>query len=705
MNDKTRESNRAPDPASAADEAPRIIERLPRPIREIEHAWITLADGTRLAARIWMPEGASENPVPAILEYIPYRKRDLTAVRDSMNHRYFASRGYASVRVDLRGSGDSEGVLKDEYLQQELDDGVEVINWIADQEWCDGAVGMIGISWGGFNGLQIAAMQPEPLKAIITVCSTDDRYADDVHYMGGCLLGDNLSWAGVMFAYNACPPDPALVGDAWRDMWLERLEGSGLWIANWLEHQARDEFWRHGSVCEDFSKVRVPVLAASGWTDGYTDAVFRLLENLSGPRLGLVGPWGHKYPHVGVPGPAIGFLQEAVRWWDRWLKGDENGVDKEPMLRAWMQDAVGPYTRYAHRPGRWVAEPAWPSGNIEFRQYALDESRALIPTRDSAFTLKGSDEAFPVESPLSVGFFAGKWCSYAAAPDLPGDQREEDGGSLVFESEPLAEDLEILGAPHLDIEVSTDRPVAMLAARLSDIGAGRKATRITYGLLNLTHRDGDADPKPIEPGKRHRVRLNLNHTAQTFRKGHRIRVSISTSYWPLAWPPPEPACVTVHTGHSALTLPVRAPRAEDREVVFDPPETAPPIDVTVIEPGQHSWRVIRDLEANQSTLEVIADDGVTRFNDIDLEVKRCACEWYRFTGDDFTSVEGEVKSERCFQRGADSEPDSWIARAVTHTILRCTEDAFIIQADLDAWEGDARIFSRSWRREIPRYLV
>ncbi len=219
------------------------------------------------------------------------------------------------------------------------------------QPWCNGNVGMMGISWGGFNGLQIAALRPPALKAIITVCSTDDRYADDVHYMGGCLLGDNLSWASVMFAFNSLPPDPRVVGPKWKEMWAERLSGSGLWLEKWLRSQRRDEYWKHGSVCEDYSAIQCPVFAISGWADGYSNAVFRLMQNLDVPRLGLIGPWSHRYPHMGVPGPAIGFLQEALRWWDQWLTGKDTQIMSEPMLRLWIQDSVAPSTGYAQRPG------------------------------------------------------------------------------------------------------------------------------------------------------------------------------------------------------------------------------------------------------------------------------------------------------------------------------------------------------------------
>ncbi|MGD2160991.1 MAG: CocE/NonD family hydrolase, partial [Gammaproteobacteria bacterium] len=296
----------------------KTVSEFPSEVREIEHTLITMPDGAQLAAKIWLPEGAEQSPVPAIFEYIPYRKRDFTRIRDAQTHPYLAGHGYACVRVDLRGSGESDGVLTDQYRQQELDDGVAVIRWLAAQPWCNGRVGMMGISWGGFNSLQVAAQRPPELKAIITACSTDDLYLDNMHYMGGCLLTDNLSEATTMFTVNSSPPDPELVGDRWRDMWLERLKGSGLWLDTWLQHQRRDRYWEHGSVSENYADIQCPVMAVGGWADGYTNAIFRLLENLEVPRLGLIGPWGHRYPHRGIPGPAIGFLQEALRWWDYW---------------------------------------------------------------------------------------------------------------------------------------------------------------------------------------------------------------------------------------------------------------------------------------------------------------------------------------------------------------------------------------------------
>ncbi|MBV2366835.1 CocE/NonD family hydrolase [Streptomonospora nanhaiensis] len=669
----------------------RTVTALPYKIIEERGIFIPMSDGVRLAARIWRPE--TDEPVPAVLEFIPYRQRDLTAQRDSTIHPYQAGHGYASVRVDLRGSGDSEGVLQDEYLERELRDAEEILAWLSEQPWCSGRTGMMGISWGGFNALQVAARRPESLAAIVTLCSTDDRYADDVHYMGGCLLGDNLSWASTMFAYTSCPPDPAVVGDRWREMWRERLEHSGLWLDTWLRHQRRDDYWRHGSVCEDLSAIRTPVLAVSGWADGYSNAVFRLMEGLDVPRLGLIGPWSHKYPHLGVPGPAIGFLQQCVRWWDRWLKGVDNDVMDEPTLRIWMQESVPPSTAYAERPGRWVGEDSWPSPRV------LEHRRPLALHRIAAPGEEVEHDIATVQSPLTVGQFAGKWCSYNAPPDLPYDQREDDGGSVVFDSEVLTERLEILGAPVVNLEFTVDQPVAMASVRLSDVAPDGKATRVTYGLLNLTHAKGHDRPEELVPGERYRVAIPMNGVAQAFPPGHRLRVSVSTSYWPLAWPPPKPVVLTVLLeGGTDLVLPVRPTDTPD-DVAPDPfgeAEGTPPLETEHVAPGDEQWLVERDLVGYRSALKVVKDLGTVRFDDIDLEVTRRSEEVYTSEGDDFSSPCGSTEWLMRFRRG------DWMVETVTKTVLTSTPDEFRINATLDAFEGEARVAARSWNTVVPR---
>ncbi|MFF0065630.1 CocE/NonD family hydrolase [Streptomyces sp. NPDC005279] len=680
----------------------RFVTHLPCATTEEEHVAIPMSDGIELSARIWRPTSSDNEPVPAVLEYIPYRKRDLTAVRDSIHHPYIAGHGYACVRVDTRGTGESEGVLLDEYLEQEQTDAEEVLAWLAEQSWCDGTTGMMGISWGAFAALQVAARQPPSLRAIVIASFTDDRYADDMHYMGGAMLSDNLAEAGTMFAYGTCPPDPAVVGDRWRRMWHERLEHTRPWVLEWLRHQRRDDYWRHASVCENYPAVQCPVLASSGWADGYSNAVTRLLGNLDVPRKGLIGPWSHKLPHLGEPGPAIGYLQEVVRWWDHWLKGVDNGVMDGPMLQTWMQESVPPSTSYEERPGRWVGEPSWPSPHIEQITHRLTRHRIRPPDEDGRQGQTVADgEAMTVQSPLSVGQFAGKWASYNAPPDLPYDQREEDGGSLVFDSDPLGETLEILGAPTVELDLAVSEPVAMVAARLSDVSPDGRATRVSYGILNLTRLDSTETPAPLEPGRRYRATVQLNGVAQAFPPGHRVRLSLSTSYWPLAWPPPKPVLLSVYEGSSSLTLPVR-PTGEPDEMPASPfaqPEGAPPLASTQLTPPEERWEVRRDLIGYNAALEIVKDRGMVRIDDIGMEVGRRAYERYAAVADDFTSVSGESAWTMRFRR------DDWDVRVETRTRLSSDEQDFFVDATVDGYEGNRRVFSRTWNEKVPRDLL
>ncbi|MEO3434090.1 CocE/NonD family hydrolase [Inquilinus sp. CAU 1745] len=667
----------------------------PDAVVEHEHVEIALADGCRLAARIWMPADAETKPVPAILEYLPYRKNDGTLPRDAVRAPFIAARRYAYVRVDLRGTGESEGVMKDEYLPQELEDGCEVIAWLARQPWCDGNVGMVGISWGGFNGLQIAAMQPAALKAIVTLCSTDDRYADDVHYMGGTMVIDQISWASHMFAINTLPPDPRHVGERWRDMWLDRLKGSGLWLKTWLEHQTRDDYWKHGSVCEDISRIKVPVYAVSGWADGYCRAVFRLMETLEGPKKGLVGPWAHKYPHIGAPGPAIDWLTEELRWWDHWLKGKETGIMDEPQLRLYLQDHAEPRSSYSRREGRWIEEPSWPSPNVAWVAFALGADGRLardVPANEEA--------ALSVRSPLGVGLAGGKWCSYARPGDQPVDQRRDDAGSLVFETAPLGTPLHVVGDPVVELRFSVDRPVAQVAARLVDVAPDGAATRVSYGLLNLTHRDSHETPEALEPGKTYTARVQLKHVAQIFRAGHRLRLSISTSYFPVAWPAPDDATLTVHTGASRLHLPLRedalhAP--EPRDLGHARGALAMPLEID--EPSTADWQVIENLADGSVRVEITADEGKSTIVGADLKTWGRTVETYGYQGNDYVSPWTSITSDYGMAR------EGWEVTSRTETCFSATKDHFVVAAHMRVWLGEEQVHEAQWDFRTPRHLI
>jgi putative CocE/NonD family hydrolase len=651
--------------------------------------WIPLRNGLRLAARIWLPANAERAPVPAILEYTPYRRRDATTGRDERVHAYFASRGYASVRVDIRGSGDSDGVLLGEYLPEEQQDAVEIIAWLAGQPWCSGSVGMIGFSWGGFNGLQVAALRPPQLKAVISLCSTDDRYADDVHMMGGCLLTDKLAWGAAMLARGNTPPDPAVVGDSWRDMWLERLEYSGLWLAEWHRHLRRDAFYKHGSVCEDYDAIEAPVYLVGGWADGYSNAIFRMLANLKCPRKGLVGPWGHDFPNFALPGPRIGFLQECLRWWDKWLKGHENGIMKEPVLRAWIQDSVLPASRHEERPGHWVAEAAWPPPLAETKRFYLTPLGLSDKNEGAA--------RFLISSPQTVGAASGTWCPYGHEPDLPSDQREEAGGSLVFDSEPLKQPIVILGAPELKLAFMSDRPQAQVAVVLSEVMPDGSATRISYGLLNLSRRDSHERPEALTPGKEYLTVVRLNEAGHRFDAGNRIRLAISTAYWPVAWPSPEVVSLGIAGSRCEFRLPVRKPRSEDLQLAaFPAAEAAEPSPRTTIASPASRWTLTRDLNTGMQRFERITDAGTHRLDRIDLQFGSRSESIYSIHPNQPTSARIDISSNWHFARG------QWAVRTETKVSMRASIDVFRIDASLKAYEGADCIFTRDWSEEIPR---
>ncbi len=671
----------------------KIVEEFPNTAKILDPAFITLSDGTRLAAKIWMPENAEDRPVPAILEYLPYRYQDRTSERDALTHPYFAGNGYASVRVDMRGAGNSEGVLLGEYLKQEQDDAIEVIDWIREQPWCSGAVGMIGISWGGFNGLQVAARRPPGLKAIVTICSTDDRYADDIHYMGGAMLCDNIAWSTNMFSLNTSPPDPKLLGDSWREVWMRRLSESGLWLEEWLERQHRDEFYKHGSICENYADIDCAVYAVGGWADGYSNSVFRLMKNLGAPFKGLVGPWAHKYPHFAMPGPSIGFLQECLRWWDYWLKNIDTGIMNEPTLRCWMQESAPARTHYEFRPGKWVAENEYAESWGETVTYRFTASGLAFEA--------GLGSRMSICSPHSVGLASGAWCAHGVCPDLPGDQRIEAGGCLNFDTEPLRENLEILGAPIVDVDLSCDKPTGLVAACLNEVRSDGSVARVSYGILNLAHRASHEFPEPLNPGEFYVVRLRLNEIGHIFAKNSKIRLSLSTSYWPTVWPSQTTSTVTVDTAGSSLLLPSRpAKQPDDLLDEFEAPEAAAPLNKTVIRPPVTEWKVMMDMQSGEVETRLSFDDGIVVYDDYDgWTVASSHEELFAIQPDDANSARCEITWEDKYSRAG------WEVSSRTRTVVSSTPDHFVLNAQLEAREGGIVAFSKNWSRMIPRKLV
>lgn len=672
-----------------------IVDTFPHSVNEVEFERIPLSDGVNLSCRYWLPEDADKKPVPAILEYIPYCTRDGTAARDEAMHPYFAGHGYAAVRVDMRGSGESEGVLLDEYLKLEQDDALEVIAWIADQPWCDGNVGMMGKSWGGFNGLQVAARRPPALKCIITVFSTDDRYADDVHYVGGCMATQNPEWAFVMFPALARPADPALVGDGWRDMWRERLDAMEPWIIPWVEHQRRDAYWKHGSVCEEFSEIKIPVYAIGGWADTYSNPIPRLLAGLDSPVKGLIGPWGHQYMHQAVPGPKMGYMDEALRWWDHWLKGEDNGLMNEPAYRVWVQDSVRPSTCHQERPGYWANEPGWPSSNIEPTTLYLNDR-----TLDQAAETEGR---VSICSPQTTGqctpFFGS---SGAGGPEDPNDQRPDDETSACFDGAVLEEAFAIVGAPVVNLDLSSDQENAFVCVRLNEVLSSGESLQVSYGILNLTHRNGHESPEALESGRRYGVRVSLNDIAHTFAPGSRIRIAISTAFWPIVWPSPKPTTLTLFTGKSTLCLPVREPRSSDAEARPLAParhsRVHPTSTLVEAEPAFVGFEVDTDTDIQSFIFR--SDTGTIRYDRHGWITHVKNDYQYHIHPDDPASACVDLRATEKY--GREGQLD---ARIEAHQKMTCDETHFTIEASIDVFDGDEQVHSRRWNKRIARDAV
>jgi putative CocE/NonD family hydrolase len=549
---------------------------------------------------------------------------------------------------------------------------------------------MMGISWGGFNALQVAMHRPPALKAIIALCASDDRYNDDVHYMQGCLLHDNFAWSSAMYAFVSQPPDPAVVGERWREMWLERLKHYKYPARIWYAHQRRDAYWRQASVREDYDAIECAVFAIGGWEDGYSNAVARLVEKLKAPCIGLVGPWGHAYPNKALPGPAIGFLQEALRFWDHWLKGRDTGLMREPKLRVWMNASHAPDPCATLRPGRWIAQRDWPASNVVMRDFWLG-TRGLEPAQQP-------DAALSIRSPQNAGAMTVEWCSYGGSDgDFPGDQRTDDGCSLCFDTLPIEAPLAFFGAPRLRLAFSVDRPVAKICVRLNDVAPDGASTRVTFTLFGLNHAWDQANPVALEPGKVYRATIPLNTIAYEIAAGHRLRVAISTACWPQLWPAPHAATVTVHTGDSRLELPVRLPVAEDSESRdFDPPvkSAAEPCTATRAEDWHRT--ITRDVATGATELVMVKDSGGVRYDDIDWRLDCGGTERYRIRPDDPLSAEADCVYHHELGRG------DWVARTVTRTTLANDATHFHFTATVDAYFNGERIFSDQDAFSIPR---
>ncbi len=662
---------------------------------EHRRAWIPLADGTRLAARLWLPD---ERPAPVVIEALPYRMDDLTSSYASEYERLCEEGSLAVCRVDLRGTGSSDGIAEDEYPAQEQQDLVQVIDWLAAEDWCNGSVGMYGTSYSGFNSLQLACERPPALKAICAIFATDDRYSDDVHYYGGALKAiDLVDYVTYMVTSNVLPPVPAIVGPTWRDTWAERFERTRPWVLRWLEEQVDGPYWQHGSVritdraggWSGYERITCATMLVGGWADGYRNNSFRAFEALTCPKRLLLGPWAHMSTATSLPGPHLDLVPELIRWFRRWLADEPNGVDDDPPIQVFVRHPTPPEPDLAMHRGAWRHEPGWP----------LDRARALELRASGARVERRGSVGLPIVG--DVGTAAWISCAGRLPWGQPLDQRTDDARSLCLDWD-VPRDTELLGHPVVAVVLSADVPVAYLAARLCSVAPDGTSTLVTRGLLNLCQRGDRTDPQPLLPGEAIAVELELEVGSWVFEEGHRLRLALATSEWPNAWPSPLGGTLTLDLDSLVFTVPtVDGPPVIAELPVFTPSsgeEThGPDPDTSISQPTV--WRVEHDVLARET--RCVVSHGVEYDGDLGARVAE--------------SYAGEVGVSttdpgRAWATGEATYRITWDdveVQAEARVDVRSDAEAYHVTVDVVAEEpnGPFGRHERRFEQTIPRHLA
>ena len=535
---------------------------LPYQVRVTPNLAVTMGDGTILAGRAWMPQprdGESNLRRPALIDILPYRTADGTVEVDSATYPYLAGHGFCCVRLDTRGTGDSTGHLDDEYSTQGLADLNAAVSWASEQSWCDGQVVLLGCSWGGIAALQAAAVPAPALKGVIAVCATEDRFNDDMHYMGGALLSTNLSWGAWMLHTVAQPPSlPAEGADAeeasaWEESWLERLEALQPPHTKWMRRSGEDDaYWSRNSLKKvPGGAPRVPVLAVGGAAaGGYANSLARLSAAGAAVRVApvktVLGPWTHQLPHLSPVGPQYGFLQEVVSWLGDTLGGGNKTAG--PQMLAFATKAIHPDKQKAGEtpPGVWLglddashAAKLAPNRALALSPGRLSDSPSPQDSRQTTVEVPSGGMDGGGDAAAPVGAAGGAWFTFSGAEaDLPGDQAADDKRCACFDSAPVEEETLVLGAPTVTLSVATATGGAVrgnLIARLCSVAPDGASARLSYGVLNLS---------AGQWGSAATVELTLNYTARVVPAGHFLRLALSREYWPIVMP--QPGCAPVH---------------------------------------------------------------------------------------------------------------------------------------------------------------
>ncbi len=523
----------------------------------IEQDWLRMRDGVRLSVTYYKPVAKTgKEKFPVLLEMLPYRKDDFFRARDYSLYTYFVRRGYIMAKVDVRGTGSSRGPVPDrEYSDAELEDAVEIIRYLARQPWSNGRVGMWGISWSGFNALQVAMRRPPGLCAILAAHATDDLYKDDVHYIDGVRHVD--LYALEIDHDNGMPASPDYRVD---DAYIKSRFEAEPWILTYFRHQRDGDFWRSHSLRWRYDAIQVPVFMIGGLLDGYRDFIPRMLANSRVPMKAVIGPWNHAWPDDGVPGPNFEWRHEAVRWWDHWLKDRDSGILAEPRLSLFVRDGHLPDPQLQMTPGRWIGSD-WPIKNTEWRTFYPAKGGELL----AAAVAPGIDR-LPYRS--AVGIALGYWWG-----EPTGDMREIEGSCLVYKGPVLEDNLRIAGFPRVSLRTSVNAPLAHWVARLEDVWPDGQVSLVTGAVLNGSQRESRLEPKPLLPDEEYDLTLDLHFTTWTFRPGHRVRLSISNAAFPMIWPTPYNMTMQLLVGSNMTRLELPVFRLDEAAAPrFLPPE-------------------------------------------------------------------------------------------------------------------------------------
>ena len=659
-------------------------------VQVVKNVLIPMRDGIRLAADLYTPDPDPGRPLPVVMEYIPYRKDEVSS--GASFYEYFPQHGYILARVDIRGTGASEGVSTDEYMPQEQLDGYDAVEWLAAQAFCDGHVNLAGMSYGGCTALQVATQNPPHLTSIIPTFCTDDRYIDDCHYRGGLLRKyyDVGYYANRMIVDNALPPYPEWSGEDWARIWEEHIAHNEPYLFNWLEHQTDGSYWRQGSVRDIADRIACPVFMIDGWCDGYANVPLRLYQALRVPKKVIIGPWNHANPDVAIPGPRIDYLHEVMRWLDHWCKGEETGIMDEAPVVFYVRHPEKPVVGRLESAGEWRGETDWPAPGAAERVLYLNEGGMLTtsPDRD------GTDS---FEYVATVGVTGGLW-SGGLEFGLPGDQRPDEAFSLVYTSMPLEEDLHVTGRPRATLYVSSSASVIGFAASLSDVAPDGTSQLVAKGMLNATRRNSLTDPEPLLPGEMVELDIGIDTAAWLFPEGHRIRLSISNADWPNVWPTPELAISNIYWGgehRSQLVLPT-LPQAGSA-----PPPTLRPSPKAVAPPaGQISpprWEIVSDLLRGHSRAR-IAEASDSRVNDTTVVHRECS-----LVADCDASDPASASARGQYARRI-TRPN-FVVEGRSDVMVQASATHFHVTIDLELWVNEKLHHSRGWMKSFPRTLL